>query len=73
MSSDPGLITEFIAARAQEYPSPLASAGAMIASLHKEAHGECWVCRYEDYPCTTLRLVAQSWSGHGEYDPSWRP
>lgn len=32
---------------------------------------ECWNCR-EDYPCTTLRLLAPVYASHPDYREAWR-
>lgn len=71
MSSEP--IVAFIAERAAEDGSPMSLSAKAVALLHTEAHGECWVCRYEDYPCTTLRLLASPWADHPGYQSGWKP
>ena len=62
-------VVEFVIARAKELDDIRISAAIVaVAHLHREAHGECWTCRYEDYPCTTIGLLAGAFREHPDYE-----
>ncbi|MFI5955829.1 DUF6221 family protein [Cryptosporangium sp. NPDC051539] len=47
-----------------------------LVDLHDETgHRDCSYCRYQggDWPCETLRLMAQPFTTHPAYDAAWRP
>lgn len=58
-----------------------AAAKRRIVDLHHEYLGVCTHCFQaahdhhdrELWPCQTLRLLAQPYADHRDYDPDWRP
>lgn len=66
-------LRDFLIARGKEDGTAMGHAITQIALLHKQSHDECWICRYEDYPCTTLRLLAVPFVGHSDFQANWKP
>jgi hypothetical protein len=76
------ILTDFLLARITEGEAIALSAGA-----HRDrAIAECWAHRHlvhlhedprhgcqDDYPCTTLRILALPYAHHPDFDDRWRP